>query len=232
MKRLLRLTFLASGLVGLFTLVAYAQSAEEWNARGKEAYSKNEYEESVKHYSKALEVDPAFHKVFFNRGLAYYRLSKWQEARSDLDKAISVNPQDHEAIFYRGLSYFGEGKYGEAAAQFDKAAEIENLPLYMFNGAVARFNSAFYHATIQQCKMALRSKPDEQTKTMLDGLIVKSEERLKQDLERKVAAKRAVVQMEPEKKKPVKLVYKTFEGARPAGGPSEAYNSGSGGGGG
>jgi tetratricopeptide (TPR) repeat protein len=232
MKKLLLLTFPLGVLVGLYTLAAYAQSGEDWNARGKEAYSKNQYEEAVKHYSKALEIDPAFQKVHFNRGLAYYRMGKWQDARSDLGAAISANPKDHEAIFYRGLSYFGEGKYGEAAAQFDKAAEIENLPVYMFNGAVARFNSCLYYATIQQCKMALRSKPDEQTKAMLDDLIVKSEERLKQDLERKVAAKRAVVQMEPEKKKPVKLVYKTFEGARPVGGPSESYNAGSGGGGG
>lgn len=231
MKRLLLLTLSLVGLAGFFTLAAYAQSAEEWNAKGKEAYSQNQYEESVKLYSKALQIDPAYHKALFNRGLANYRLSRWQEARADLSAAISVNPKDHEAVFYRGLSYFGEGKYTEAAAQFDKAAEMQPLPIYMFNAAVARFNNGLYHATVQQCKMALRSKPDEQTKALLDDLVVKSEERLKQDLERKVAAKRTVVQIEPEKKKPVKLVYKTFEGAPSIGPAGQSYNPGSGGGG-
>jgi tetratricopeptide (TPR) repeat protein len=231
MKRLLLLPFSLVGLVGFFTLVAYAQSAEEWNARGKEAYSKNQYEEAAKFYSKALEVDPSFQKVLFNRGLTYYRMNKWQEARSDLGAAISANPKDHEACFYSGLSYFGEGKYGEAAAQFDKAAEIENLSIYMLNAAAARFNNSLYHAAIQQCKMALRSNPDEQTKAMFNDLVAKSEERLKQDLERKVAAKKTVVLIEPEKKKPVKLVYKKFEGTPSQGAPSDSYNPGSGGGG-
>lgn len=217
--------------MGIFTVSACAQSAEEWNAKGKAAYVENRYEEAVQHYTKALEMEPALQKTLFNRGLAYYRLNKWQEARADLRSAVSAKPQDHEAIFYIGLSYFSEGKYGEAATQFDKAADIEDLPLYRFNGAAARFNNGLYHATVQQCKMALRSNPDPDTKTKLNDLMAKAEERLKQDLDRQVAAKKAVINVEPEKKKPVKLVYKTFEGVRTTGGKSEAYSPGGGGGG-
>ncbi len=232
MKRLLMVIFSLMGLVGLFTITAYAQSAEEWHAKGKAAYSQNQYEEAVKNYTKALEIEPTLQKTLFNRGLAYYRLNKWQEARADLKAAVSIKPQDHEAIFYIGLSDFGEGKFGEAAEQFDKAADIENLPLYRFNGAAARFNKGLYHATIQQCKMALRSNPDQATKAKVKDLMAKAEERLKQDLERQVAAKKATVYVEPEKKKPPKLVYKTFEGSpSSSGGSSQAYNPGGGGGG-
>ncbi len=231
MKRLLLVIFSLVGLMGLFTVAACAQSADEWNAQGKAAYSENRYEEAVKLYTKALEIDPKLQKTLFNRGLAYYRLNKWQEARADLRAAVSAKPQDQEAIFYIGLSYFGEGKYAEAAAQFDKAADIENVPIYRFNGAVARFNNSLYHAARQQCQMALRSNPDGETKAKIKDLIAKIEERLKQELDRQVTAKKAVVHVEAEKKKPVKLVYKTFEGERPTSGKSDAYNPGGGGGG-
>jgi len=231
MKWLLLVIFSVASLIGLFTVAACAQSAEELNDKGKAAYVENRYQDAVTHYTKALEVDPTLQKTLFNRVLAYYRLNKWQEAREDLRAAVSAKPQDHEAIFYIGLSYFGEGKYSEAATQCDKAADIENLPLYRVNSAAARFNIGLYHATIQQCKMALKSDPDAGTRAKANDLIAKAEERLKQDLDRKVAAKKAVVNVEPEKKKPVKLVYKEMAGVRSTGGrPSDAYNPGGGGG--
>ena len=104
--------------IGLCVRPVWAESAEEWNAKGKEAYRAQNYEEAHKYYSKALEIDPKMQKALFNRALNYYRLKKYEETRSDLAAVLAIDPKDHEAVFYTGLTYFGQGKYKEAFDQF------------------------------------------------------------------------------------------------------------------
>jgi len=205
MRKSLVIVAVAVVLIGLSVRAIWADSAEEWNSKGKEAYAANNYQEAAKYYSKALEINPKMQKTLFNRGLTYYRMKKYGEARTDLLAATAINPKDHEAIFYIGLTYFGEGKYGEAFSHFEKAAGIERLPLYLLNAAAARFNSGLHHATIQHCKMCLRLNPDDEIREKATDLMAKAEEQLKEDKDRLAAAKRSSVRMEAPPKKNVQL---------------------------
>ncbi len=183
----------------------WAESAEEWNLKGKEAYRAQNYETAQKYYSKAIEVDPKMEKAFFNRALNYYRMKKYDETRSDLVKALSIEPKDHEAIFYTGLAYFGQGKYTEAYKEFEKAAEIERSPLYLMNAAAARYNASLFHAAIQECKIALRLNPEEDLKFKINELMTKAEDKLKEERQRIASNKRGAVRLEPERNRVVEV---------------------------
>jgi tetratricopeptide (TPR) repeat protein len=191
-------------LICLCAWPVWAESAEEWTAKGKEAYRAENYTDADKYYSKALEIDPKMQKALFNRALNSYRLKKYNEARSDLSAVLDIHPKDHEAIFYTGLTYFGQGKYSEAYNQFEKAAEIERLPIYLLNAAAARYNSSKYHAAIQHCKMALRLNPDDETNIKVKELMTKAEEQLKEDKERRVANAKSSVRVED--KRPNRII--------------------------
>jgi tetratricopeptide (TPR) repeat protein len=195
-----RKTYLSAAVIVMFigfcVRPVCAESAEEWNEKGKTAYRAQNYEEAHKYYSKALEIDPKMQKALFNRALNSYRVKKYKETRSDLAAVLAIDPKDHEAIFYIGLTYFGEGKYKQAFEQFEKAAEIKRLPLYLLNCAAARYNACKYHATIQHCKMALRLNPEAEIRDKANALISKAEEHLKEDKERLAVSKRSLVRME------------------------------------
>jgi len=214
--------------IGLCVRPVWAESAEEWNAKGKEAYRAQNYEEAQKYYSRALEIDPKMQKTLFNRALNSYRMKKYNETRSDLAAVLAIDPKDHEAVFYTGLTYFGEGKYKEAFDQFEKAAEMERLPLYLLNAAAARYNAGRYHNTIQYCKMALRLNPEDEIKDKANALITKAEEHLKEDKEKLVASKKSAVRMENPQARGRVIEIKWIQTADTSGGSSTPSPSGGG----
>jgi len=56
------------------------------------------YEEAVKYFSKAVELDPFYDQAWCNRGIAYYYLGEWQKARADYLQARKINPYNENAI--------------------------------------------------------------------------------------------------------------------------------------
>ena len=50
------------------------------------------YDEALKDYDKAIELDPNYTFAYNNRGLAFYKLDKFEEALKDYDKAIELDP--------------------------------------------------------------------------------------------------------------------------------------------
>jgi tetratricopeptide (TPR) repeat protein len=156
---------------GLFLAQSWAESAEDWFSKGKQAYAAKDYKEAVHHYSKALEVDPKLSKSYFNRGLTLFRLEKWSDARADFRFVCTADPSDHEAFGWIGLTYMKEEKNSEALAEFQKAINIEKRPVYFLNSASALFNDRQYPATIQFCYAALRLSPDPETKRKIEELI-------------------------------------------------------------
>ena len=46
-----------------------------------------DYKSAIKHYNKAIDIDPDFAEAYFNRGLMYIYLDKVEQGISDLSKS-------------------------------------------------------------------------------------------------------------------------------------------------
>ena len=63
------------------------QLSQLWKSAIKNNINRDHYA-ALKEYSKALEIAPKNHFLFYNRGLTYVDLQLLTQAKSDFDKAI------------------------------------------------------------------------------------------------------------------------------------------------
>jgi len=96
-----------------------------WRNKGGALYFLGKYEEAIKCYDKAIEIDPNNSVVWNNKGLALYFLGKYDEAIKCYDKAIEIDPNDADVWNNKGDSLDSLGKYEEAITSYDKAIEID-----------------------------------------------------------------------------------------------------------
>lgn len=97
----------------------------EYHNLANDYYKIGEFEKSVEHYNKALELNPDLLETYFNRGLAYTRLMQYDKALEDLTKVIELNPHLAEAYYTRGLVYEYKQDYPRAVQDYDKALETD-----------------------------------------------------------------------------------------------------------
>ena len=70
---------------------------------GKESFNKKDYQSSIAHYSKAIEMSPFEASSYYQRGVALYKTGKDKEAIEDFDKALIIDPRMMSVYGYRGL---------------------------------------------------------------------------------------------------------------------------------
>ena len=89
-----------------------------YQKRGDEATISKEkqkwYKEALKHYTRAIQLDPNQVSAYNNRGNAYRNLEDYNSAIDDYNRVIMLNPNDAEAYSNRGLAYQDIGDYKEA----------------------------------------------------------------------------------------------------------------------
>jgi tetratricopeptide (TPR) repeat protein len=155
--------YLVGSLCGFFEpwgTPAFGGSLDNGINKGTQAYQKGEYDEAIKYFSKALQLDPKSDKALFERGLTYYKLGRWEDARSDFMKFTHIKPTAHQGFFYIGMTYFGQKDYSNALPQFDKAIAIEKRPEYYLNAARAALNNGYSGTAIRYCKDAFELYPE------------------------------------------------------------------------
>ncbi len=81
-------------------------------------------EKAIKHYNKAIGLNPQLAEAYNNRGVAYDALKQHQKAINDYDKAIDLNPQSAEAYNNRGAAYSDLKQHQKAINDCDKAIDL------------------------------------------------------------------------------------------------------------
>lgn len=95
-------------------------------AQGANLFARKAYEESIHHFSKAIDADPDFRTAYMSRGAAWAKLGDTDKAMEDFNKAIELDPDDPRAYHFRGLVHLHRGDRKEAKADFDKAIELDD----------------------------------------------------------------------------------------------------------
>ena len=61
--------------------------------KGNALNNLNKYDEAIKAYDKAIEINPQNSMAWYNKGNVFTNLNKYDEAIKAYDKAIEINPQ-------------------------------------------------------------------------------------------------------------------------------------------
>jgi carboxyl-terminal processing protease len=86
------------------------QRHEALNNLGAAQYDLGEYEEALRNFRAASELDPNDGWPYYNMGLAHQKLGHYAEARTVFEKAVPMLPDSADAFYNRGRS---RGNVGE-----------------------------------------------------------------------------------------------------------------------
>ena len=103
--------------------------AAEWVNEGNALIS-SRYEEAIKAFDKATEINPQYDIAWYEKGIALANSGNYWDAVDAFDKAIEINPEYKEAWYEKGIALAGAaydvGGYEEAIKAYDKAIEIHS----------------------------------------------------------------------------------------------------------
>ena len=94
-------------------------SALFFNELGVAYRNKNNLEQAIRAYQKALSLDPDNPVVMKNLGDVFYLKKEYAQAAEICQKALKSSPRFHQARSTLGLAYYRLGKYREALEEFE-----------------------------------------------------------------------------------------------------------------
>jgi len=128
--------------------------------RGYYFASKDQYDEAISDYTKALEINPRYIEAYNNRGLAYASKGQYDDAISDYNKALKINPRYIEAYNNRGNAHLNKGQYDDAISDYNKILKIESrYAVAYYNRGIAYIAKDQYDQAISDFSKALEILP-------------------------------------------------------------------------
>ncbi len=99
--------------------------AENLMIKGEAAFTKGKYDEAIKLYSRALELDPTIYFAALFTGDMYLRKSEFDKAEIWYQKAIAIDPTIETAYRYSATPLMRQKKYDEARDRYIEAFIVE-----------------------------------------------------------------------------------------------------------
>lgn len=99
--------------------------ANELRSKAAAAYSEQNYEESIKLFTEAIELNPRSALYHGKRGQAYLKLAKPNACIRDCTRALEINPDSATAYKFRGRANRLLGKWEEAAKDLRQACKLD-----------------------------------------------------------------------------------------------------------
>jgi tetratricopeptide (TPR) repeat protein len=83
------------------------------------------YEEALRHFSMAMEMDPNYSEYYNDRGNIYLKLARLADAEADYRQAIELSPPYYEVYTNLGQCYRRQGRFDEAIRAYSVALDLE-----------------------------------------------------------------------------------------------------------
>jgi len=93
-----------------FGLTLIAQTAEELTKTGVAKWSNEDFNGSIKDFTKAIALNPNYADAYWGRGIAKFNLQDFNNAIADFTKAIELK-SDNALVMLLSYLYRGESKH-------------------------------------------------------------------------------------------------------------------------
>lgn len=137
------------------------QVAHAYYQRGMALIDKQNYEEALLDFARALEITPKDSRPYLGRGAAYLKMNRMEEALKDLDEAVKISPGLSQVYFERGTAYHRVDDYARAIADYSESIKLDpKEPLAYINRGMAEIFLNKVDAAIEDFDKALELTPD------------------------------------------------------------------------
>jgi len=118
------------------------------------------YEEAVKEFRQALQLDPENSDAYREMAWAYEKLGRREEAEASLKKAIELKPDYWAGYSHLGALYYYQARYSETERMWRKVIELtpDNVRVYYNLGALY-IKMGQTDLAISMLKKSLEMKP-------------------------------------------------------------------------
>lgn len=122
------------------------------------------YEEAIKNYDNAIELNPNNGYAYYNRGVCKANLGRHEEAIEDYDNAIKLNLIHHYVYHNSGFAKAKLRRHDKAIKDFDKAIELSSNKAdkadSYFTGGLSKGILGRHEKAIKDLGFAIKLKPD------------------------------------------------------------------------
>jgi FKBP-type peptidyl-prolyl cis-trans isomerase 2 len=134
--------------IELLTIVKPGPSAAQYFSIGVYLQDRDELDEAIKSYGKAIAIDPSMTEAYYNCGVACQKKGMLQEAIPFYQQVLELNPNHEKACLNLGISFKETGQYDEAEKYFERALQIKpDYDIAYYNlGNISYFNGRFEEA--------------------------------------------------------------------------------------
>jgi hypothetical protein len=101
------------------------KEAEKHLKAGEDLYNRNELNNALKSFSKALKLQPDCYEALLGTAQCYRMKMETDLAQGEYKKAIEMDPKRHEAYFFLGMVEFQANRPEEALVSLKKAESLK-----------------------------------------------------------------------------------------------------------
>lgn len=148
------------------------QAPTLWNLLGDSHFAKEESEQAVVAYRKAIESDSTFAKAYANLAYNLIDLNKYDEAAENYKKAVEFNPISNSMVAFSGY-LSSKARAMKREGDIDKEGELLLLAFKINPTERTRFDIASYYYTNDQPRRAYIITSDK------DGMVLSKSWQLK-----------------------------------------------------
>lgn len=88
--------------------------------KGNAALASENFEDAIKYYSEAIELDPKNHVLFSNRSAAHAKAGSYAAALEDAEHTVAINPGWAKGYSRKGSALAYLGRYEDAAKAYEE----------------------------------------------------------------------------------------------------------------
>ena len=119
---------------------AYVDNGSEQNNLGVDCFKREDYNNGLLYFSKAISLSSNNAIYYTNRGETYLYLKKYDAAISDFSKAISLGEESWYTYYNRGLAYHKINKVSLAIDDYSKVIELNPKYQYAYHNRAAMYS--------------------------------------------------------------------------------------------